>query len=209
MTTANITETAYLPAYNPLAIPDDTGAVTELLLAWGTGDEGALRRLVPLVHHELHRIARAFMAGERGGHSLQATALVNEAYMRLVDVHRVNWQNRAHFLAMAARLMRRILVDHARSKGYQKRGGGAIRISLDEDINVAGIEPGRDLLALDDALAELTKRDERKGRVVELRFFAGLSVEETAAVLDVSPETVMRDWKAAKAWLLESISGQA
>ena len=190
------------------AIPS-TPEVTELLLAWRAGDESALDRLIPIVHGELHRIARACMAGEKAENSLQATALVNEAYLRLIETREVNWQNRAHFLAMAARLMRRILVDHARSKGYQKRGGGAIRISLDEDMNVAGVEPGRDLLALDDALAELTKRDERKGRVVELRFFAGLSVEETAAVLDVSPETVMRDWKTAKAWLLESISGQA
>ena len=144
------------------------------------------------------------MAGERAGHSLQATALVNEAYMRLIDVQHVNWQNRAHFLAMAARLMRRILVDYARSKGYQKRGGAAVRITLDE-MNMAGIEPDRDLVALDDALNELAKVDERKGKVVELRFFGGLSVEETADVLDVSVETVMRDWKLAKAWLLREL----
>ena len=144
------------------------------------------------------------MAGERAGHSLQATALVNEAYMRLIDVQHVNWQNRAHFLAMAARLMRRILVDYARSKGYQKRGGAAVRITLDE-MNMAGIEPNRDLVALDDALNELAKVDERKGKVVELRFFGGLSIEETADVLDVSVETVMRDWKLAKAWLLREL----
>jgi RNA polymerase sigma-70 factor (ECF subfamily) len=144
------------------------------------------------------------MAGERSGHSLQATALVNEAYMRLVDVQHVNWQNRAHFLAMAARLMRRILVDYARSKNYQKRGGAAARITLDE-MNMAGIEPNRDLVALDDALNELAKVDERKGKVVELRFFGGLTVEETADVLDVSVETVMRDWKLAKAWLLKEL----
>jgi RNA polymerase sigma factor (TIGR02999 family) len=144
------------------------------------------------------------MAGERAGHSLQATALVNEAYMRLIDVQHVNWQNRAHFLAMAARLMRRILVDYARSRGYQKRGGAAVRITLDE-MNMAGIEPNRDLVALDDALEELAKVDERKGRVVELRFFGGLSVEETADVLNVSVETVMRDWKLAKAWLLKEL----
>jgi len=144
------------------------------------------------------------MAGERAGHSLQATALVNEAYMRLVDVQHVNWQNRAHFLAMAARLMRRILVDYARSKNYQKRGGAAARITLDE-MNMAGIEPSRDLVALDDALNELAKVDERKGKVVELRFFGGLTVEETADVLDVSVETVMRDWKLAKAWLLKEL----
>ena len=144
------------------------------------------------------------MAGERAGHSLQATALVNEAYMRLIDVQHVNWQNRAHFLAMAARLMRRILVDYARSKGYQKRGGAAVRITLDE-MNMAGIEPNRDLVALDDALNELAKVDERKGKVVELRFFGGLTVEETADVLNVSVETVMRDWKLAKAWLLKEL----
>lgn len=144
------------------------------------------------------------MASERAGHSLQATALVNEAYMRLVDVQHVNWQNRAHFLAMAARLMRRILVDYARSKNYQKRGGAAARITLDE-MNMAGIEPNRDLVALDDALNELAKVDERKGKVVELRFFGGLTVEETADVLDVSVETVMRDWKLAKAWLLKEL----
>jgi len=144
------------------------------------------------------------MAGERAGHSLQATALVNEAYMRLVDVQHVNWQNRAHFLAMAARLMRRILVDYARSRNYQKRGGAAARITLDE-MNMAGIEPNRDLVALDDALNELAKVDERKGKVVELRFFGGLTVEETADVLGVSVETVMRDWKLAKAWLLKEL----
>ena len=144
------------------------------------------------------------MAGERAGHSLQATALVNEAYMRIVDVQHVNWQNRAHFLAMAARLMRRILVDYARSRNYQKRGGAAARITLDE-MNMAGIEPNRDLVALDDALNELARVDERKGKVVELRFFGGLTVEETADVLDVSVETVMRDWKLAKAWLLKEL----
>jgi len=144
------------------------------------------------------------MAGERAGHSLQATALVNEAYMRLIDVQHVNWQNRAHFLAMAARLMRRILVDYARSRNYQKRGGAAVRITLDE-MNMAGLEPNRDLVALDDALNELAKVDERKGKVVELRFFGGLSVEETADVLNVSVETVMRDWKLAKAWLLKEL----
>jgi RNA polymerase sigma factor (TIGR02999 family) len=144
------------------------------------------------------------MAGERAGHSLQATALVNEAYMRLVDVQHVNWQNRAHFLAMAARLMRRILVDYARSRSYQKRGGAAVRITLDE-MNMAGVDPTRDLVALDDALNELAKVDERKGKVVELRFFGGLTVEETADVLSVSPETVMRDWKLAKAWLLKEL----
>lgn len=157
-----------------------------------------------MVHEELRRIARKFMAGERAGHSLQATALVNEAYLRLVDVQRVEWQNRAHFLAMAARLMRRILVDHARSKGYQKRGGHAVRIPID-DIDVPETPQGRELLALDDALVELAKTDERKSKVVELRFFGGLSVEETAAVIGVSAETVLRDWKAAKILLLKEM----
>jgi RNA polymerase sigma factor (TIGR02999 family) len=159
---------------------------------------------VPLVHGELHRIARHFMAGERAGHSLQATALVNEAYLRLIDVQQIRWQDRAHFLAMSARMMRRILVDHARSKGYQKRGGDAVRVTFDE-MEMPGQEQGRDLAALDDALEALAKVDERKSRVVEMRFFGGLSVEETAAVLDVSVETVMRDWKFAKSWLLREL----
>lgn len=180
--------------------PANTKHITRLLMAWGTGDESALQRLMPLVHKELHRIAQRHMKGERAGHSLQATALVNEAYLRLVDVQHVNWQNRAHFLAMAARMMRRILVDYARSRHYQKRGGAAVRVTLDE-MNMAGVEPGRDLVALDDALGELARLDARKSRVVELRYFGGLSVAETAAVLSVSEDTVMRDWKVAKAWL--------
>ena len=144
------------------------------------------------------------MAGERIGHSLQATGLVNEAYLRLIDVQRIQWQDRAHFLSMAARLMRRILVDHARSKGYQKRGGGAVRVTFD-GLDFPARAPGHDLVALDDALAELAKMDERKSRVIELRFFGGLSVEETATVLKVSVDTVMRDWKLAKAWLLREL----
>jgi RNA polymerase sigma-70 factor, ECF subfamily len=147
------------------------------------------------------------MAGERAGHSLQATALVNEAYMRLIDVQHVNWQNRAHFLAMSARFMRRILVDYARSKGYQKRGGGAVSVTFDEGLPVTA-EPGMDLVALDDALKALAAIDERKSRVVELRFFGGLTVEETATVLEVSPETIMRDWKLAKAWLMRELRGE-
>ena len=178
--------------------------VTGLLVAWGKGDEAALEQLIPLVHDELRRIARRHMGRERQGHSLQPTALVNEAYLRLIDVRQVNWQNRAHFLAMSARLMRRVLVDHARSKQYQKRGGGAARVTLDEELMGAG-EPGQDLVALDDALEALTHFDERKGRVIELRFFGGLSVEETASVLKVSSDTVMRDWKLAKAWLLREM----
>jgi RNA polymerase sigma factor (TIGR02999 family) len=181
--------------------------VTELLLKWREGDESALDRLVPIVHSELRRIARRCMAGERAGHSLQATALVNEAYLRLIDVQHVNWQNRAHFLAMSARFMRRILVDYARSKGYQKRGGGAVNVTFDEELPVAA-GPALDLVALDDALKTLATIDERKSSMIELRFFGGLSVEETAAVLQVSPETVMRDWKLAKAWLMRELRGE-
>ncbi|HEU4925994.1 MAG TPA: sigma-70 family RNA polymerase sigma factor [Vicinamibacterales bacterium] len=180
--------------------------VTALLLAWGDGDEAALARLIPIVHDELHRIARACMAREKGDHTLQATALVNEAYLRLIGTQGMNWQNRAHFLAMAARLMRRILVDFARSKQYQKRGGGAVNVSLGPDIALSA-EPGRDLVALDDALEALAQVDERKSRVIELRFFGGMSVQETAETLHVSPETVMRDWRLAKAWLLRQLRG--
>jgi len=187
-------------------IQDDTREITQLLLAWGTGDEAALQRLLPLVLGELHRIAQRCMGGERTGHSLQPTELVNEAYLRLGDVQHVNWQNRGHFLAMAARTMRRILVDHARNKRYQKRGGDAVRVPLD-DVNVAAVEPGRELVALDDALTELAKKDERQCRIIELRFFGGLTVQETAAVLGVSETTVMRDWKLAKAWLFEVMGG--
>ena len=178
--------------------------VTALLLAWGDGDESALARLIPIVHEELHRIAHACMAGEKPDHTLQATALVNEAYLRLIGTRSVNWQNRAHFLAMAARLMRRILVDFARSKQYTKRGGGAVNVSLAPDVPLSA-QPGRDLVALDEALEALAKVDERKSRMIELRFFGGLSVKETAEALHVSPETVMRDWKLAKAWLLREL----
>jgi RNA polymerase sigma-70 factor (ECF subfamily) len=182
--------------------------VTGILLKWREGDEAALDELVPIVHDELRRIARRCMAGQRVGHSLQATALVNEAYLRLIGAQQVDWQNRVHFLAVSARLMRRILVDFARAKNYQKRGGGEHAITLDEALVV--VEPGRDLVALDEALDALAKMDERKARVVEMRFFGGLSVEETAAALDVSPDTVMRDWRIAKAWLLRELrSGSA
>jgi RNA polymerase sigma factor (TIGR02999 family) len=177
--------------------------VTQLLLAWGKGDNAALEALTPVVYEELRRLARRYMANERVGHTLQATALVNEAFMRLVDIHKVQWQNRAHFFAMSARLMRRILVDSARSRKYQKRGAGAQKVSLDERLMVE--EPGRDIVALDDALNELAKVDDRKSKVVEMRFFGGLSVEETAEALGVSVDTVMRDWKLAKAWLLREL----
>jgi RNA polymerase sigma factor (TIGR02999 family) len=178
--------------------------VTQLLVAWGKGDQSAFDRLAPLVFDELRRLARRFMGKERMGHTLQATALVNEAYMRLIDVNKVQWQNRAHFFAMSARMMRRILVDSARKRNYQKRGAGAHQVSLDEGMMV--LEPGRDLVALDDALNELAKVDERKSKVVEMRFFGGLSVEETAESLGVSVDTVMRDWKLAKAWLLRELA---
>ena len=181
--------------------------MTGLLLAWRGGDEAALEQLVPLVHQELHRIARGCMRGERAGHSLQATALVNEAYLRLIGAQQVDWQNRVHFLAVSARLMRRILVDFARAKNYQKRGGGAQAVTLDEALVV--VEPGRDLVAIDEALDALAKMDERKAKVVEMRFFGGLTVEETAAALSVSPDTVMRDWRLAKAWLMRELKGGA
>jgi RNA polymerase sigma-70 factor, ECF subfamily len=155
---------------------------------------------MPLVHGELHRIARRCMAGERVGNSLQATALVNEAFVRLVDGEAVAWNDRAHFLAVSARVMRRILVDHARARRSQKRGGDAVRVGFDEALVVTD-DPRLDLIALDDALSALAAFDERKSRVVELRFFAGLSVDETAVVLKVSPATVMGDWRMAKAWL--------
>ena len=178
-----------------------------MLLAWGRGDQAAFDELVPLVHDELRRLARQHMGGERPGHTLQASALVNEAYIRLLDVKRVPWQNRAHFFAMAARVMRRILVESARKKNFQKRGGGARHVSLDEALIVSS-EPGRDLVALDDALNALTEMDPRKGQVVELRFFGGLSVEETAEALQVSTGTVMRDWRLAKVWLLRELSSR-
>jgi RNA polymerase sigma factor (TIGR02999 family) len=181
--------------------------LTTLLLAWGRGDEAALDQLIPLVHDELRRLARRHMARERVGHTLQATALVNEAYLRLIEVNQVRWQDRAHFFAMASRVMRRILVDAARARGYQKRGGGAKKVSLDEALLVSG-EPRQDLVALDDALNALATFDLRKSQVVEMRFFGGLSVEETAEALRVSADTVMRDWRLAKVWLVRELSGE-
>lgn len=177
--------------------------VTDLLLAWGHGDESALERLVPVVHAELHRLARSQMRGERNDHTLQTTALVNEAYLRLIDLSRVRWQDRSHFFAMSSRLMRRILVDHARSRQFVKRGGGTRTIPFD-DASITR-ERSVDLVALDDALRTLADIDPRKAQIVEMRFFAGFTVEETAAALGVSPETVMRDWRVAKAWLLREL----
>ena len=182
----------------------DAHKATGLLRAWGAGDAAALEQLIPLVHDELRRLARRFMGGERAGHTLQPTALVNEAYLRLVDLRQMRWQDRAHFLAMAARLMRRILVDAARSKGYRKRGGDAHRVSFDEALGVTDAR-GEDLVALDEALTRFAAVSARRAEVVELRFFGGLSVEETAEALKVSPETVKRDWKLAKVWLLREL----
>ena len=179
--------------------------VTRLLKAWGGGDEQALEKLTPLVYRQLHQIAQRYMGRERSGHTLQTTALVNEAYLRLVDCGQVNWQDRAHFLAVSAKLMRRILIDFARSRGYLKRGGAAPHISLEEAPSLCD-EPDVNLVALDDALKALAAVDERKSKVVELKFFGGLNVEETAEVLRVSSDTVMRDWKMAKIWLLRELS---
>jgi RNA polymerase sigma factor (TIGR02999 family) len=180
---------------------------TSLLLAWGRGDQSALDQLMPLVEDELRRLARRHMSRERVGHTLQATALVNEAYLRLIEVTQVQWQNRAHFFAMASRVMRRILVDAARARRYQKRGGGAERVSLDE-VLVVSSEPRHELVALDDAQSALAAIDARKSQVVEMRFFGGLSVEETAEALHVSADTVMRDWRLARGWLLRELSGE-
>ncbi|HEV2201754.1 MAG TPA: sigma-70 family RNA polymerase sigma factor [Bryobacteraceae bacterium] len=186
--------------------------VTQLLRAWSGGEESALSKLVPLVYGELHRMARRYMARERPGNTLQVTALVNEAYLKLahapqgpVDSPQVNWQDRAHFFAVCAQVMRRILVDRARGRQAQKRGTGGPALELDEALVVAQGQ-GADLVALDDALKDLAALDPRKGQVVELRFFGGLSVEETAEVLKVSKETVMRDWKLAKSWLRRELS---
>jgi RNA polymerase sigma factor (TIGR02999 family) len=182
------------------------GAVTELLRAWSDGDEGALERLLPLVEAELRRLARGYMGRERRDHTLQVTALVNEAFLRLTDARRLRWQDRAHFLGISARLMRRVLVDHARARGYRKRGGGEKRVTLTEALIVAP-EPALDLVALDRALETLAAADGRKSRVIELRFFGGLSVEETAEVLHVSADTVKRDWRLARLWLLRELGG--
>jgi RNA polymerase sigma-70 factor (ECF subfamily) len=177
---------------------------TLLLRAWAAGDRGALDRLTPIVYQELHRLARRYLKWERPGHTLQATALVNEAYIRLVDYKRMQWQDRSHFFAVSAQLMRRILVEHARRHNL-KRGRGVKHISLEESVVVGGGRPA-ELLALDDALNELAHLDARKARVVEMRFFGGLSVEEVADVLGVSPITVMRDWTTAKAWLYRELA---
>ncbi len=174
--------------------------VTSLLRAWRGGDQGALDKLMPLVYAELHRLAHRCMLRERAGHTLQTTAVVNEAYIRLIDARQIEWKDRAHFFAISANLMRRILVEFARSRGRNKRGGDVRKVELDEAF-VISPQRGTDIVALDDALTALAAIDERKAKVIELRFFGGLSVEETAEVLGVSPDTVMRDWRLAKVWL--------
>jgi RNA polymerase sigma factor (TIGR02999 family) len=180
--------------------------VTQLLKAWGQGDDRALERLTPVVEDELHRMAHRCMARENPGHTLQTTALVNEVYLRLIDIHAVTWQDRAHFFAMSARLMRRVLTDFARSRNYQKRGGGAVQVSLDEGLLLVP-EKNADILALDEALTRFAALYPRQSQVVELRFFGGLEVEEAAEALKTSPVTVKRDWRFAKAWLLRAMSG--
>ncbi len=181
--------------------------ITQLLVNWRNGDKAALDQLMPIVYEELRRLARGFMGRERNNHTLQTSALINEAYLKLVDQDETNWQNRAHFFAVAAQIMRHILVDHARSYGYEKRGAGAQRVSLD-DAKVFSEERAGELVALDEALTDLAAVDPRKSRLVELRFFGGLNIDETAEVMDLSPTTVQREWRAAKAWLQRFIKGE-
>ena len=178
--------------------------VTQLLIAWGNGDQAALDQLMPLVYSELHRLAHRHIKRERPGHTLQTSALLNEAFMRLVDQRDVTWKSRTHFFAIAAQMMRRILVDYARSRRYTKRGGDAHQVTFDEDLIVSR-QRSADILDLHDALNELATIDERKSKVVELKFFGGLSIDETAEVLGVSPGTVMRDWTLSKAWLRQAM----
>jgi RNA polymerase sigma factor (TIGR02999 family) len=179
--------------------------ITRLLLDWRDGDREALDQLVPIVHQELRRLARHYMRGERTGHTLQTSALINEAYLRLVDHTRIDWQNRAHFFGVAAQAMRRVLVDHARARGYQKRGAGAHAVEL-EEVALLAEERASELVALDEALAGLARFDPRKAQVVELRYFGGLTGEEIAEVLGLSPATVQREWQSAKLWLLQALS---
>ena len=179
--------------------------VTQLLVAWGNGDEAARDQLMPLVYDELHRLAHQYMNRERPGHTLQTSALVNEAFLRLIDQREVHWQNRSQFFGIAAQMMRRILVDYARNRHYAKRGGNAQQVSLDENLIVSD-ERSAEIVALDDALKSLEIIDQRKSQIVELRFFAGMSIDETAEALRVSPGTVMRDWTLAKAWLRKEMT---
>ena len=187
--------------------PPESTEITGLLKAWGAGDQAALNRLAPLVYAELHRMARRQMRNERAGNTLQTTALVHQAYLRLVDAKVAVWTDRVHFFAVSAQVMRRILVDAARSRASAKRGGPAPRVNLDEDLD-ASPQRARELIVLDDSLRALQQIDTRKARVIELRFFGGLSVEETASVLKISPQSVMRDWKLAKAWLYCQMSAK-
>jgi len=179
--------------------------VTQLLADWSKGDKSALDKLLPLVHAELRRIARRQMSHERPGHTLQATALINEVYLKLLGQESFEWQNRAHFFAVCAQMMRRILIDHARAHTREKRGGGAVQVSLDKAVVIAS-EQAEHLLALDEALRSLENLDAQKAKIVELRYFGGLSLEETAEVLDISPRTVRREWQRSKAWLYRMIS---
>ena len=179
--------------------------VTQLLIAWSNGDQSAFDKLLPLINAELRRLAGRYMRGEQPGHTLQTSALVNEAYLRLIDQKKVQWENRTQFFGIVAQLMRRILIDHARSHQYVKRGGGALRVSLDETAAVTEAQSA-ELLAVDEALEKLSAMDARKGRIVELRFFGGLTEEETAEVMSISVPTVQREWRAAKAWLLRMLS---
>jgi len=181
--------------------------ITQLLINWRDGDKAALDQLMPLVYEELRRLARGFMGRERNNHTLQTSALINEAFLKLVDQDETNWQNRAHFFAVSAQIMRHILIDHARSYGYEKRGAGAQRLGLD-DVKVFSEERAGELVALDEALTDLATVDPRKSRLVELRFFGGLNIEETAEVMNLSPTTVQREWRAAKAWLQRFIKGE-
>jgi RNA polymerase sigma factor (TIGR02999 family) len=185
--------------------PASPHGITQLLKAWGNGEQEALEQLIPLIYSELHRLAHRYMERERNAHTLQSTALVHEAYERLIDLKEVSWQNRAHFFGVSARLMRRVLVDYARSRRYSKRGGEWRQVPLNEAVAVFR-DRRTDVVALDDALSTLAGIDPRKSRVVEMRFFGGLSIRETAEVLNVSPETVLRDWRLAKVWLLRELS---
>jgi RNA polymerase sigma factor (TIGR02999 family) len=198
--------------FGPPQMPPENQTITVLLRAWGAGDGAALDRLTPLVYDELRRMARLYMRNERAGNTLQTTALVNEAYLRLVDVKNVSWSDRVHFFAVSAQMMRRILVDSARARASAKRGGLMKRANHSTAINLDEIPDmrssrGAELIAIDDALKRLAEFDPRKAQVIELRFFGGLEVEETAAVLKISPQSVMRDWKLAKAWLTRELSG--
>jgi RNA polymerase sigma-70 factor, ECF subfamily len=193
-------------APRPESVP--SRRVTDLLLSWGAGDESALSHLVPLVFDELRRLAHRHMRSQRDGHVLQTTALVNEVYVRLIDLSRVKWHNRGHFMAMASRLMRRVLIDFARASAAAKRGGTTVFVTLDESVVGPG-GPGADLVALDDALEALAKIEPRRSQVVEMKFFGGLTIDETADVLGISPQTVLRDWRLAKVWLLRELTREA